>query len=517
MDKTININLGGSLFQVDEEAFIILRDYIQAINNRFRNVPGGPETIEDIESRMAEIFNSQKGLAGTVTKQNVETMISTLGKPEDFDNGATTEEPPSGTTTVRRLYRHPEDMVISGVCGGLGAYFNADPVLFRILFILFTLLGGAGLLIYFVFWIAVPKADTEPKKRELYGKSYHTYRNLNGGNSDSYNNGFNEVIDAIGKVFYIILRVFLAFIGICIVLTGFLFLLAFVMIFVLKLPNAFTHHGFDYSITYFPDMLQYIFNPVSAPWIWALSVIVFILPMFALIYWGVKMIFWFRVNDGIFNLVMLIIWIVSLASLSVLLFNEGVSFAESSSSVTRSILKNKPDTLYIMSGKKIDDLNYDQEFSLPDDDYSVFITDSTKNLYIRPRLRFGVSDDGSVEIDVKKRASGRNRREANARAESIIYNNEIKNDTLILDEYFIVPSGRKWSADFVQINLRVPENVVLYFDKGTSGIVGNRIHIENSDDEWVYSSEETEHLAGRYWIVTESGLHETGRRRPGRK
>ena len=87
MDKTININLGGTLFQIDEEAFRKLRDYLQAINNRLGNLPGGHETIEDIESRIAEIFNSQKGLAGVITIENVDAMISIIGKPEDFEHG----------------------------------------------------------------------------------------------------------------------------------------------------------------------------------------------------------------------------------------------------------------------------------------------------------------------------------------------------------------------------------------------------------------------------------------------
>src|SRR5512133_1944217 len=208
MDKTININLGGSLFQVDEEAFTVLRDYIQAINNRFRNVPGGPETIEDIESRIAEIFRSQKGLAGIITKQNVESMISTIGRPEDFDAEAPSDAPSADKKLNRRLYRNPDDMVISGVCGGLGTYLNTDPVLFRILFILFTLFGGAGLLIYLVFWIAVPSANTEMAKREMYGSSYYTYRNPDGSistvhKSSSINTGVNEVINAFGKVFFI--------------------------------------------------------------------------------------------------------------------------------------------------------------------------------------------------------------------------------------------------------------------------------------------------------------------------
>jgi hypothetical protein len=56
MDKTININIAGTLFQIDEEAYRVLRDYLQSINDRFKNAQGGHETIEDIEFRIAEIF-----------------------------------------------------------------------------------------------------------------------------------------------------------------------------------------------------------------------------------------------------------------------------------------------------------------------------------------------------------------------------------------------------------------------------------------------------------------------------
>ena len=98
MDKTININIAGILFQIDEDAYGILRDYIQAINSRFKNVPGGVETVGDIESRIAEIFESQKGTAGTISMNNVEAMISIIGKPEDFDNIDTEREPNAFTS-----------------------------------------------------------------------------------------------------------------------------------------------------------------------------------------------------------------------------------------------------------------------------------------------------------------------------------------------------------------------------------------------------------------------------------
>ena len=61
---------------------------------------------------------------------------------------------------MKRIYRSSKEKVIAGVCGGMGEYFDKDPVLFRILFVLVTLIFGFGILAYLVFWIAIPK-DTQ--------------------------------------------------------------------------------------------------------------------------------------------------------------------------------------------------------------------------------------------------------------------------------------------------------------------------------------------------------------------
>jgi len=57
-----------------------------------------------------------------------------------------------------RLRRSTEDRVIGGVCGGLGRYFNTDPLWFRLGFVLVTLAGGAGILIYLIAWLIIPEA-----------------------------------------------------------------------------------------------------------------------------------------------------------------------------------------------------------------------------------------------------------------------------------------------------------------------------------------------------------------------
>lgn len=56
----------------------------------------------------------------------------------------------------KKLYRSRKEKMIAGVCGGLAAYFNIDPSIMRLLFILFLLLGGSAILVYVIIWIVVP-------------------------------------------------------------------------------------------------------------------------------------------------------------------------------------------------------------------------------------------------------------------------------------------------------------------------------------------------------------------------
>jgi phage shock protein PspC (stress-responsive transcriptional regulator) len=62
----------------------------------------------------------------------------------------------------RKLYRSQSDRKLAGVCGGLGEYFNIDANVIRILFVVFAVFGGAGLVIYLAMWILVPDASKAP-------------------------------------------------------------------------------------------------------------------------------------------------------------------------------------------------------------------------------------------------------------------------------------------------------------------------------------------------------------------
>jgi phage shock protein PspC (stress-responsive transcriptional regulator) len=530
MDKTININIAGTLFKIDEVAFRILRDYLQAINNRFRNIQGGNETIEDIETRISEIFLSQKGLAGVLTKNNVEEMISIIGKPEDFDQNEAESEQRGTTSSRKRMYRNPDDKIIGGVCSGLGAYLNTDPVLFRILFVILAAFFGIGFPLYIVLWIALPVANSDGEKREMYGHTYHTANSLHiksdhpGNYSSDPNNNFynntskagnalNEIFRAIGRVLNICFRIIMIIIGVVFVLTGFLTILTLLMVFVFKLPWAFSTDVFDKTVVYFPDFLAYIVNPAIAPWIIALTLAAIILPLLALIYWGVKMIFWFKAKDGIVSLIAFVIWVLAVAALAIILFNEGISFAESARTTSQTILLNPPDTLYVISDNKVADLKFNKKFAVPDDEYTVFLVDSTERIFISPEMKLNISGKNLSKVEILKRSSGKTKNEAARKSESLIYNFKISNDTLYLDEYFTIPSGRKWTADFLAINLFIPEKTVLYFDSSSGNLFHRRIQITRSDnsEEQSYIENDTEpwELRNKYWSITEDGLKES--------
>jgi hypothetical protein len=105
-------------------------------------------------------------------------------------------------------------------------------------------------------------------------------------------------------------------------------------------------------------------------------------------------------------------------------------------------------------------------------------------------------------VELRKRSSGRNEIDAMKKTEDLQYNYSIHKDTLILDEYFKIPSGRKWAADNVGINLYLPEGSVIKLDQPSLKLLHSYISRE-------YYEAEDEEKAGQCtdtWILTRDGL-----------
>ncbi|MCF8335286.1 MAG: PspC domain-containing protein [Bacteroidales bacterium] len=174
MKKMLSVNLAGILFHINEDAFEMLKSYLEAVEKQFP-VNEKNEIIQEIETRIAELFSEKiSSRKQVINLQDVEEVIGTLGEPEEY---GTTEEKNTkkedqNMAHNKRLYRDPENKVLGGVCGGLGWYFNADPVLFRIVFIVIFLVFGTGLLVYLILWLITPQASSITQKMEMKGQSF---------------------------------------------------------------------------------------------------------------------------------------------------------------------------------------------------------------------------------------------------------------------------------------------------------------------------------------------------------
>lgn len=177
MKRTIQINLAGSIFNIDDDAYEILREYLTSVERQFAARTEGREVINDLEMRMAELFNERlKPHRQVVSAEDVREVLKTLGAPEDIGGRQETGHRygPRYETgrRSRRMFRDPDDKPIGGVCSGLAYYFNTDPLLIRILFII-ALFMGFGFLLYIVLWIALPLAQTPDQISEMKTGSHY--------------------------------------------------------------------------------------------------------------------------------------------------------------------------------------------------------------------------------------------------------------------------------------------------------------------------------------------------------
>ena len=104
-----------------------------------------------------------------ITMKDVEEVMAILGSPEVISGSESSERGARSGSTSRRIYRDPDGRIFGGVCAGLAAYLNMDPLIMRIIFAVLILAGGFGILIYLVLWVVLPEARTTAQKLEMRG------------------------------------------------------------------------------------------------------------------------------------------------------------------------------------------------------------------------------------------------------------------------------------------------------------------------------------------------------------
>lgn len=526
MKKTFTINISGTIFHIEEDAYEKLQGYFQRLKTHFGNSQEAREIIADIEGRIAEIFlEKTKGENKVITLDLIEEVIAIMGSPEDFMEPDTEEPIPGVTRGKRRLYRSPDQRVIAGVCGGLGAYFKIDPVIVRIIFALLFFVNGVGLLAYIILWIAVPKAVTTSQRLEMKGEEV-TVSNIqrsfrdqgyeetavneagqsegtagpdSTGSSRVYGKEYTsrrKTADTSSDLGKTLLRGIAVIFGSFLILTGFLGLIGLISSAIVghsmmgSWPLAFTQ---DLQISNF--MGHFVSPGALSLGIIALSVLIGI-PFLAMLFIGTKLVFSYKTNNAAIVLGMAGVWLVALVALLVVTAGEAGNYkSQSSLSNSETIYCESCPTLYLR-------LADDRYAGYPESDWDIdrfkVVTMDGKNLMLgQPRFDIERSSSGDVVLVFRKRSRGKDQNDANNNIQEIIYNYQQKDSVLLFDPWFLTGKDGQWRDQRVDITLKLPVGKSVFLSDEMAKIIYD---IENVSNTW------DREMVGKYWDMTAEGL-----------
>ncbi|MEM1324304.1 MAG: PspC domain-containing protein [Bacteroidota bacterium] len=528
MNKIVNINLGGYPFSIDEDAYGRLSRYLNTIHHHFETSEGYDEITTDIEIRMAELFQERMGSRAIVTTADVEAAISIMGTPEDFGAAPMEEEPTRkkkttnkfGIQTGKRLFRNEEDAVLGGVCSGLAAYLGIkDPLWLRLILILLVL-SSAGFLVpaYFVLWAVIPEAKTaadrlamrgerinasnigkmvEEEMKDLSSRISDIGEDLSekfGGSKKNFDGTGSAIRDALSGAIYflgkaihtiidVIKKVGRPFLVLISVLLGLGLLFTWVAGAVgisLGLPFA------DYLV---PERtgLAYlgvvnVFSVITIP-------LAFVVLLSIRLWSGVRLNkYWSSGMVGFF--VVNLICLVSLGSGLARDFQAGAKTTLSERSFSGL------DTLRIEAHQS-DDL--DQNWMIAE---KIFVDEDQLFVNI-DRFLVKESEDDQFHIKTINYSRGKSLKEAEKLARTPDCSISRSGNTIILPTVYTIPKGTKFRGQDVKVEIYVPKNAHLEFDRQT----GHKMSYSSFSD---YGQlRESEYTRNDVWQMSEEGLTNT--------
>ncbi len=524
MKKTFTINISGSIFHIDDDAFEKLQRYLHMLNRHFGVAVEGQEILQDIEARIAELFiEKTTNKAEVITDVMVDEVIARMGKPEDFmelgEEESIPGKPDEGSSKDqrlrRRLYRDADSRVLGGVCSGMGAYFNIDVVIFRILFVIALFISGAGFLVYIVLWIVVPKAKTTAQKLEMKGKEATVFNiektiredvtevgdNINRFKSSADSDGSSRrehFGDVVTSIFRVVLRVAVLVFGAVLILVGIGSLIGFVTS--LAVGHSFMHGG-PWSFGWDSDInMTGLLEQFVSPGAYTISLIAIGIlagiPILLLLFVGTKLLFRYKTNNKMIGLGTFGLWLAALIVLIVIGVNQVGNFGkQTSQTITQQVDCPTCKTIYLETSEDLYQSLIDDHISL--DRMKIAMVNGKEKILGHPRFTIEKSSTGEYLLLIKKRARGSSTGNAQNNVEQIEYNFSQKDSTLKFDPYYFLKENAKWREQEVSMILKVPEGKSVYLNKNLTDII---FDIENTENMWDGD------MVGKTWTMTANGL-----------
>jgi len=519
MNKTITINLSGIVFHIDENAFEKLKAYLEKLKSHFGSAQGSEEIIHDIESRIAEMFSERISDAkNVITIDEVESVIAQMGNPEEVageesktftDSSSATERK---TYADKRFYRNVDDRMLGGVCSGIAAYFDIDPVWLRLAFALSFFFAGTGLLLYIILWVIVPAARTTAEKIQMRGERVNipniekNIREEMGnvkermekfgkqvGSEETrqrVKNAGSQAVNFAGEVFR---KVFL-FIG---KILGFFLMLFSIVSLVMLTLFIFSFTGIV-SVMIPSVLSKMIFAPIDIGWFVTGIILLLAIPLVLLLLNGIKILFNVNLYLKRVGFIMLFFW---LAGVGITAY-QGVKLAkefQKEGTIRSSFTLSYPaDTLKLSLNPTRDEWNemrneFDNDFS---DD--MFITNNEDSVFVRTvSLDIQSSNTDTAELVFIRHSRGNSSGEAKKLANEIEYHYSLNGNTLTLSPVCMLSTDTKFRGQNIDIILKLPVGKSVFITKDLRMILDN-VQTTTDTNSW--------DMVGYTWLMTKDGL-----------
>ncbi len=486
MKKTVNINLAGTFFHIDEDAFGKLSRYLDAIKKSLSDPQGGDEIIRDIEGRIAELFSEKiESNTQVISTSELDEVIAVMGQPEDYsvDEEIFEDAPVSGSkrTTYNQLFRDIDNKFISGVSSGLGHYFKIDAIWIRLIWIFLTFItSGMIIPIYILLWILMPAAVSVSDKLKMnreavtitniekkFKEGYEAVADgIKNADYDKYgqkiNSGASGFFDTIGKIFMTIFKIFGKFFGVLMVIVGFSTVIALII-------GLFTAGTLGiYKDGASMDYVNVV-NTSDAP-IWLISLLLLFavgIPFLALAILGLKILIKnLRSMGWTAKIILIVLWLASLVGIAIIAIHQVTEQAFDEEVITEHMVPvHAGETLKLaMRSNSLYDTDVSRRYGLKlkyneNDEQIIYSSDV--------RLIVRSSKDSIGRMLIEKKADGSSSRDAKERAEAINYGFTLENGTLLLDGYLTSAVQEKFRDQEIEIILYLPEGVILNADEST--------------------------------------------------
>ncbi len=533
MNKTININLGGYFFHIDENAYKKLRRYLDAIAKSLSDDPQGKnEIIADIEARISELL-SEKILDArqVVNEQDISDVIKIMGEPEDYTEGEESYTDNSYQYSRRKnnskkLYRDGDDKFLGGVAAGIAHYFDVDVIWIRLAFILLLFGGGFSLLLYIILWVLLPEAKTTAEKLQMEGEPVNidniekkireelnsatekiknaaneVTQKVNEGvsgvkkNGKKARSGFQEFLDTLGKIITAFFSVIGKFIGVIIIIVSASVLISFIL--ALFSIGSFSILGIEDEYMSLPP---FMYDSTLPNWLLVTCTLILVgFPFLVLFVLGLRIL---SSNVKQFSkttsLTLLGIWIVALLMIVFTGIEFGTSHARSGSNITKKELYIEPNDTLKLNVVNDDNIYYQYNFRRRDNREEVVVNDKFQwySNYVKVDVR--KSKDETTYVEVRKRSRGKNVSKAQDNASRIRFDYEVSDNKIDVDGFFLTDFGNFAKNEVVYFTLYIPEGVSIYFDDSSRTFLDD---IDNTTN--IYDNDMVEH----YFLMTEDGLH----------